>query len=78
MAFTPEENFKLLSGQDSVKEYTFNKHVIKHLFCITCGIHSFGQGTRPDGKKMISINARCLDNFYISKAKITPFDGKAL
>ncbi len=78
MAFTPEENLTLLSGQGSMKEYTFNKHVIRHIFCTNCGIHSFGKGTSPDGKKMVAVNARCLDNFDLSTTKITPFNGKAI
>ena len=29
--------------------YTFNKHLIKHRFCATCGIHPYGEGVDPKG-----------------------------
>ena len=61
LAFTPEENFTLLSGEDHLTEYLFNRHAIRHLFCKVCGIQSFSRGTTPDGKAMIAINARCLE-----------------
>lgn len=78
MAFAPVENFKLISGEDSLNDYKFNKQVIHHLFCSNCGIASFGKGTSPDGKKVVSINVRCLDNFDLSSTKIVPFDGKSI
>ena len=32
LAFVPEENFTLLSGEDALTDYQFNKKVIHHLF----------------------------------------------
>ena len=40
----PRENLHLLSRDDAASTYTFNKHVIKHRFCPTCGIHAYGEG----------------------------------
>ena len=56
-----EGEFKLLSGEGATTEYQFNKHVIHHLFCSTCGIQSFAHGKGPDGIEMVAINARCLE-----------------
>src|SRR3979490_1617996 len=60
LAFTPAENFKLLSRQGAMTEYQFNKHVIHHLFCSTCGIQSFARGKQKE-TEMVAVNARCLD-----------------
>lgn len=61
LAFVPEGAFHLLRGADALSEYTFNKHVIRHEFCRTCGIEPFAYGTAPDGTAMVAINVNCLD-----------------
>jgi hypothetical protein len=76
LTFVPAEKFKLLSGEDSLTDYQFNKRVIHHLFCSTCGIQSFGRGTSRDGKDTRSINVRCLDDVDPKALDITEFDGK--
>lgn len=76
--FVPETNFKLLSGENDLSEYLFNKKKIHHLTCKTCGISSFSRGTTPDGAKMVAINLRCLDGIDLSKLKIHEYDGKSL
>jgi hypothetical protein len=37
--FVPREHLHLLTSEEAIGTYTFNKHVIKHRFCRTCGIH---------------------------------------
>lgn len=74
--FVPEANFKLLAGEADLQDYQFNKKVIHHLFCKTCGVVSFARGSAPDGSKMIAVNLRCLDNVDLSKLKIQEYDGK--
>ena len=78
LTFTPADRFKLVSGQDRVKDYQFNKHMIHHQFCPTCGVESFARGNNPDGSEMIAINVRCLDGVDLSALKPKPFDGKSL
>jgi hypothetical protein len=74
----PTSQFRLLSGEDAMTEYQFNKHVIHHLFCSTCGIQSFSRGEMPDGTKMIAINVRCLDDVDIDALPPSHrFDGKS-
>ena len=78
LAFAPEKNFKLLSGETSLTDYQFGKKNIHHLFCKICGISSFGNGTMPDGAAVRAINARCLDNIDLAQVPVFEFDGKSL
>ena len=77
LAFVPAQKFKLLAGEKATTDYRFNKHVIHHLFCATCGIESYAKGTNPKGEAMIAINARCLDDIDVSALNVKNFDGKA-
>jgi hypothetical protein len=78
LAFAPESSFKLLSGANDLQDYQFNKHVIHHLFCKTCGIVSFAKGKSPKGDEVRAINVRCLDGIDIEKLDIMHYDGKRL
>jgi hypothetical protein len=78
LTFVPAEAFTLLSGKDELTDYQFNKMVIHHLFCRTCGIGAYGTGTAPDGKQMYSINVRCLDGVNVDDLKVQHFDGASL
>jgi hypothetical protein len=78
LTFAKPEQFKLVSGLDELGEYQFNKHVILHQFCRSCGVESFARGKMPDGKPMFAVNVRCLDGIDISKLSPKPFDGKNL
>ena len=42
------------------------------------GVGSFSRGTGPDGKEMIAVNVRCLDDVDVAALKTTPFDGRSL
>lgn len=61
LAFAPAADFTLRSGEDSLTEYMFNKHVIHHLFCKVCGIQPFSRAAMPDGTPTVAINVRCLE-----------------
>jgi len=78
LAFAPAENFKLESGEDMLTDYQFNKKTIHHLFCKVCGIRSFGKAKGPDGKEMVAINIRCLDDIDLENIKPTLYDGKSI
>ncbi len=78
LTFVPAERFRLLSGEDSLTNYQFNKKHISHLFCKTCGIKSFARGIGADGKPMVAINTRCLDDVDVSQLKVAHFDGKSI
>ena len=74
--FVPAESFKLLSGEQDLTRYQFNKKVIDHLFCKHCGVQSFAIGAAPDGKKVVAVNVRCLDNIDLSKLTVQEYNGK--
>jgi len=78
LSFAPASDLKLLSGEDALTDYQFNKHAIHHLFCATCGIQSFARGKRPnDGADMIAVNVRCLDGVEPDTLTIRKVDGRS-
>ena len=77
LTFIPTSDFTLTSGEDDLQDFQFNKHVIHHLFCKTCGIESFARGTGPGGVEMVAINARCLDDVDIDALEINKVDGRS-
>jgi hypothetical protein len=68
----------LLTSDEDVGTYTFNKHVIKHRFCQTCGIHTYGEGLDPKGDQIAAINIRCLEEIDLGSVPVQHFDGRAL
>jgi hypothetical protein len=78
LSFVPAEQFVLESGDGELTDYQFNQKIIHHLFCKTCGIESFARGRGPDGKAMIALNVRCLDDVELGSLEVAPFDGKSL
>jgi hypothetical protein len=77
LTFVPAKQFTLLSGEDAVTDYQFNKHVIHHLFCKVCGIKSFARGKDKTGGDTVAINARCLDGVDLEKLNVVKFDGRS-
>lgn len=77
MWFVPRDSLKLVTPESAMATYTFNKHVIQHHFCPTCGIHPFGSGTDPKGNRMAAVNARCLDGVDLDQLPVQHYDGRA-
>ena len=75
LTFAPAGDFKLQAGEDGLTSYHFNKKVIDHLFCSTCGVTSFARGKKPDGTAMVAVNARCLDGVDPQKLEVKLVDG---
>jgi hypothetical protein len=78
LSFVPPEQFRLLSGEEALTDYQFNKHAIHHLFCSACGIQSFARGKKRDGSPMVAINVRALEGVDIGGLKVTSVDGRSL
>lgn len=76
MWFVPRQSLTLLTSPDGMSTYTFNKHVIQHRFCPTCGIHPFGEGATQTGQAMAAVNVRCLDGVDLLALKIKHFNGR--
>ena len=58
LAGIPTTDFRLLSGEDKLKDYQFGKHRLHHRFCTVCGVRPFSQAV--DGKQM-AVRVNCLD-----------------
>ncbi len=78
MWFVPRDALTLLSNVADLRTYTFNKHVIQHIFCGQCGMHPYGEGSDPKGNRMAAVNVRCLDGIDLDKLPVNNFDGRAL
>src|SRR5262245_12304407 len=76
--FVGRDQLHLQTTEEKIATYMFNKHQIKHRFCPTCGIHTFGEGTDPKGNKTAAINARCLEDVDLSKLPVAHWDGKSM
>jgi hypothetical protein len=76
--FVPRESLRLLTPEDKAASYTFNKHVIRHRFCPTCGIHPYGEGVDPQGRAMAAINLRCIEGIDLATIPVQHFDGRSL
>jgi hypothetical protein len=79
LQFVTHDKFTLEKGEDQLTDYQFNKHVIHHVFCKTCGVRSFARGNTPKGP-MVAINVRCLDDadVFAVAAGARQVDGKRL
>ena len=75
--FVPHEKLRLLTADQDIGTYLFNKHVVRHRFCPTCGIHPFAEAIDPKGKRMAAINIRCLEGLDFSSIPVTHFDGRS-
>jgi hypothetical protein len=78
MWFVPRQKLRLLTPESDLSTYLFNKHVIRHRFCASCGIHPFGEATDPKGNKMAAVNARCLEGVEVSSLPVKHFNGRAI
>lgn len=78
MWFVPRSQLRLLTPPEAMRSYTFNKHVIQHHFCPTCGIHPFGEATDPKGNAFAAVNVRCLEGVDIGALPVQHFDGRAV
>jgi hypothetical protein len=68
----PRARFRLLRGQESLSEYTFNTRTARHLFCRHCGVKSFYvPRSNPDG---YSVNLRCIEPSTLERIEVEPFD----
>ena len=76
--FIPLDQLKLRAAENDLGTYTFNKHVIKHRFCRTCGIHPYGEGVDAKGNQTAAINIRCLEGIELEKIPVQHFDGRSL
>jgi hypothetical protein len=75
--FVPRERLRLLTAEENIGTYTFNKHIIKHRFCQVCGIHPYGEGVDPQGNHIAAVNIRCLEGLDLDHVPVERFDGRS-
>lgn len=78
LTFVPTAQFTLLTPNENITSYTFNKHVIKHKFCAICGVQCFAEGTDPKGNTVMAVNMRCLDNIDLDTVPVHHYNGKEI
>lgn len=76
--FVPRHRLRLAETSGPMSTYTFNRHVIRHHFCPTCGCAPFGFGRDPKGHDTAAVNVRCLEGIDLDRLDRKKFDGRAL
>ena len=76
--FAPRSSVQFSSSESKMSSYTFNKHIIKHNFCKTCGCAPINFGVDKEGNEVAAINARCIENLDLGQFAIHAFDGRSI
>jgi hypothetical protein len=78
VAYYPGAKFTLLRGEEDLKSYRFNTHVIEHRFCGICGVEPFAQANAPDGTPVKAINLRSVPSLNLDTLELDFVDGANL
>ena len=75
--FVPRTAMRVAAGEDALATYTFNKHVVRHRFCPTCGDPPVRRGRRPgwhrDGRDQPALHR----GHRPEAVPVTHYDGRA-
>ena len=77
-AVAREDGFRLLSGQEVLTQYLFNKRRNEHWFCRVCGVRAFGIGNDTPIGRMVGVNLGCLEGVTeeeLARLPVTYVDG---
>ena len=69
--YTGLDKLRIISGEEKLTTYTFNRHKGRHMFCRTCGIEPFALGS------IAVVNANCLENVNPRDLPSVHVDGRA-
>jgi len=61
MAFIPSSEFRLLHGEQELRDYQFGRRIIHHMFCTRCGVRPFAHGADGKGNRFHAVRVNCLD-----------------
>lgn len=68
----------IAADEGALADYTFNRHMIHHHFCASCGCSPFGVGSDGKGNEMVAINLRCVAECDLDALSLTAVDGASL
>lgn len=74
----PRDKLRLLTSEEDIGLYTFNKHAIAYRFCRTCGIHPYGEDVDAAADRTAYVNIRCLEDFDLTSVPAHSFDGRSM
>lgn len=77
LGFIAPEQFRLTAGEDATHDYLFNRHVIRHQICRTCGTEAYARGKGPGGSDKVAVNARCIDDIDVGTLDPQRYDGRS-
>jgi hypothetical protein len=75
--FVDGPQVRLTADPQALGIYRFNRQIIAHAFCRTCGISPWAEVNAPDGTHKVALNLRTSD-FDYSALPATEYDGAAL
>jgi len=76
--YIPEADFTPHVDERDLTVYLWNDKVMRHYFCRTCGISTYGAVAGGDGKYRYRVNLGCVEGLDALALYITIVDGKAL
>ncbi len=75
--FVPRAQLRLTTPEANLGTYLFNKRVIQHHFCPTCGCAPVGFGVDRSGTATAAVNVRCLPDVDLAKLEVRRVDGRS-
>ena len=76
--FVGADAAQITAPEPMLGDYTFNKHMIHHHFCTSCGCSPFGVGSDGAGNQMVAVNLRCVADCDLDALVINAVDGASL
>lgn len=64
--------FRLLQGQDALREYRFHTRRDGHYFCGACGINVFSTGASPRTGLFVAVTVASLDDLPVASLLAAP------
>jgi len=61
IAAVPAASFRLLAGEQNLRDYQFGNKAIHRMFCAQCGVRPFLRGGDGEGDEFYAVRVNCLD-----------------
>ena len=66
MKAVADTDFQVISGQEHLSLYQWNKQIAEHFFCSGCGVYTHHRRRR--NPRQFSVNIECLDGVEMPEA----------